>query len=81
MMHRTSTMRWLASAAALLLALHAVADPGSPDVVIESAVAELTEKLDGRKDELAADRDQLYALINDILLPRFDRNSLARARA
>ena len=69
-------------AAALLalfvLAHGAVANPGPPDVVIESAVAELAEKLDGRKSELADDRGALYALIDDILLPRFDRKFAAQ---
>ena len=65
-------------AAALLLPLNAVSDPGPPDVVIETAVAELSQKLDGRKDELAEDREQLYALIDEILLPRFDRKLAAQ---
>ena len=65
-------------AAMLFAASAASADPGSPDVVIEGAVNELTAKLDGRKEELAEDRDQLYALINDILLPRFDRKLAAQ---
>jgi phospholipid transport system substrate-binding protein len=54
------------------------ANPGSPDAVIEGAVTELTEKLSGRKEELAEDRDALYAMINDILLPRFDRKLAAQ---
>ena len=62
----------------LLLASPVFADPGPPDAVIEGAVAELTEKLRGRKDELAENRDELYALINDILLPRFDRKLAAQ---
>ena len=32
---------------------------------------------DGRKEELAADRQALYGVINDILLPRFDRRYAA----
>lgn len=79
-MNRNS--RWGACAAALFVALvvatPAFADPGSPDVVIQTAVAELTEKLDGRKDELADDKDALYSLINGILLPRFDRKLAAQ---
>jgi phospholipid transport system substrate-binding protein len=70
--------RAVAHLAAVLLASTAAADPGSPDAVIEGAVTELTEKLSGRKDELAEDRDALYALINDILLPRFDRKLAAQ---
>lgn len=45
----------------------------SPNVVIESAIAELSSALDGKKDALAADRAQLHKLIDRILLPRFDR--------
>ncbi len=50
----------------------------SPNAVIEESVALLTEKLDGRKEELAADRQALYALIDEILLPRFDRRFAAQ---
>ena len=64
--------------AALLLSAPALANPGSPDAVIEGAVTELSEKLSGRKEELAEDREALYALINDILLPRFDRKLAAQ---
>jgi phospholipid transport system substrate-binding protein len=70
--------RPVALLAALLLAAAAAANPGSPDAVIEGAVTELNEKLSGRKDELSEDRDALYALINDILLPRFDRKLAAQ---
>lgn len=54
----------------------AVAD--SPNTVIEESIVLLTELLDGRKAELAADRKQLYALIDEILLPRFDRKFAAQ---
>ncbi len=54
------------------------AGPDSPNAIIEESVAILTEKLDGRKAELAADRKQLYALIDEILLPRFDRRFAAQ---
>lgn len=77
----TAPINWyrpVAMLAALLLAAAAAADPGSPDAVIEGAVTELNEKLSGRKDELSEDRDALYALINDILLPRFDRKLAAQ---
>lgn len=50
----------------------------SPNAVIDSAVALLSEKLDGRKAEFEADRPSLYALIDDILLPRFDRKFAAQ---
>jgi phospholipid transport system substrate-binding protein len=64
--------------AALLLASTALANPGPPDAVIEGAVAELSEKLSGRKDELAENRDELYELIDEVLLPRFDRKLAAQ---
>ena len=64
--------------AALLLASTALANPGPPDAVIEGAVDELSEKLSGRKDELAENRDELYELIDEVLLPRFDRKLAAQ---
>lgn len=51
----------------------------TPNEVVEGAVALFAESLDGRRDELAADRDALYELIDEILLPRFDRKFAARA--
>jgi phospholipid transport system substrate-binding protein len=34
--------------------------------------------MDGRREQLAADRQSLYALIDEILLPRFDRRFAAQ---
>ncbi len=67
-------------AAALCVAMSApvLATADSPNAVIDSAVVQLTEMLDGRKEELAADRQALYALIDEILLPRFDRKFAAQ---
>ena len=50
----------------------------SPNDVVQGAADELAAGLDGRKEELAADRDALYALIDQILLPRFDRRYAAQ---
>lgn len=50
----------------------------SPNDVVQSAADELAVALDGRKEELAQDRDALYALIDEILLPRFDRRYAAQ---
>lgn len=50
----------------------------SPAAVIQSAATELGDKLGTRKEELRADREALYSLINDILLPRFDRDYAAQ---
>ena len=65
--------------AALLLSTAgvAVADD-SPNAVIDSAVMLLSEQLDGRKNELAEDRQALYEIIDGILLPRFDRRFAAQ---
>ena len=50
----------------------------SAQEVIESAVEILAVKMDGRQEELAADRQALYALIDEVLLPRFDRRFAAQ---
>lgn len=60
------------------LAPDAFAADEAPNAVVESAVAQLTESLAGRRDELAADRKSLYELIDGILLPRFDRKFAAQ---
>ena len=75
---RTDWRRPSLLVAVLLLGSLAAASPGSPDAVIEGAVVELTEKLSGRKEELAQNRDELYALIDAVLLPRFDRKLAAQ---
>ena len=64
------------AALVIVAATPAIAD--SPNAIIEESVALLTEKLDGRKAELAADRKALYELIDGILLPRFDRKFAAQ---
>jgi phospholipid transport system substrate-binding protein len=56
---------------------NALADD-SPNAVIEESVALLTASLDGRKEELDADRAALYEIIDGILLPRFDRRFAAQ---
>ncbi len=56
----------------------AVASAGSPNDIVEEAVALLAERLDGRREELAQDKQALYAVINDMLQPRFDRKFAAQ---
>lgn len=51
----------------------------APNQVIEEAVELLTEGLDTRRDELAADETALRDFIDGILLPRFDRDFAAAA--
>jgi phospholipid transport system substrate-binding protein len=57
--------------------LQAQSDLG-PNQVIEEAVKLFASKMDGRNEELAADRQALYTLIDEILLPRFDRKFAAQ---
>ena len=64
--------------AALLSTAGVAAADDSPNAVIDSAVTLLSEQLDGRKDELAEDRQALYQIIDGILLPRFDRRFAAQ---
>jgi phospholipid transport system substrate-binding protein len=59
------------------LAATAIADDG-PNGVVEEAVDQLAEQLNGRREELAEDRGALYAIIDSILLPRFDRRFAAQ---
>ena len=56
-----------------VLALPALAN--TPQQVIEESISLLDEKLTGKKEELAADREQLYALIDSILLPPIPKNT------
>jgi len=64
--------------AAMTLMAVTSAEADSPNAIIETSVVLLTEKLDGRKAELSADRQALYTLIDEILLPRFDRKFAAQ---
>lgn len=50
----------------------------SPNAVIEEAAKQLDEAVRGRRDELKDDKQELYKLIDSILLPRFDRTYAAQ---
>jgi phospholipid transport system substrate-binding protein len=50
----------------------------APNDVIQETADELATALDGRKEEFAADKVALYAMIDSILLPRFDRRYAAQ---
>ncbi len=78
-MNRIATMKLVqATVASIVLLLCAAgAQATSPNEFIKEAVDLVAEKVNGRKDELAADSDALYAVVNDILLPRFDRRFAA----
>ena len=59
-----------------LISLTAQAE--SPNTVIEEAAMLLDQAIEGRLDEFAKDKEALYALIDEILLPRFDRRYAAQ---
>lgn len=79
MKSRVGTYRWLVLLVALATqASGAATEEGSPNTVIETAVDLFAEQLDGRQDELASNRDELYDIIDGILMPRFDRRFAAQ---
>lgn len=63
---------------ALCLLLPSLASAQSPNIVVEEAVELLDEALTERRDELTASAEARYALINEIMLPRFDRRYAAQ---
>jgi len=69
---------WLLSLALLALGAGVAVAEDSPNAVVESSVALLAEQLDGRKGELAENRQELYTIIDGILMPRFDRRFAAQ---
>lgn len=62
----------------VLAAFPLLAAAESPNDTIEEAAALFEKALDGRKDEFVKDKQALYATINEILLPRFDRQYAAQ---
>lgn len=50
----------------------------SPNAVIEDAMQVLASAVADRREELAADKESLYSIVDDILLPRFDRRYAAQ---
>ncbi len=55
-----------------------VANAQSPNDIVDEAVLLLAAGIDGRQDEFARDKQALYALIDEMLLPRFDRKYAAQ---
>jgi phospholipid transport system substrate-binding protein len=51
----------------------------TPVEVVEEAMGMLASGIEGHQEELTADKTALYALIDDILLPRFARKSAAQS--
>jgi phospholipid transport system substrate-binding protein len=52
---------------------HAASPERSPEQVIRDASELTMAAIDGRRDELKSDRDALFKLVDEILLPRWDR--------
>ena len=50
----------------------------SPNDIVVEATNILDQELKARKEELRNDKQALYMLIDDILLPRFDRRMAAQ---
>jgi len=78
LMRRASSFKKLA----LIFFLGAAAAPSmaqSPVEIVQEAMDLLASGIEGRQEELAADKDALYALIDEILLPRFARKSAAQS--
>lgn len=71
-----NAIRIILACTALLFAT--VSQAATPNEFISDAINVLAEKLDGRKAELENDSASLYALIDDVLLPRFDRRLAAQ---
>ena len=65
----------------LILAFASILNPAlaqTPQEQVEQAIVELAEGLKGRKDELRDDSEALYKMVNEILLPRFNRRYTAQ---
>ena len=78
-LNRVTTLTALLALLSIALPAHAETTTNlSPSEFITDAVEELAESLDGRRDELANDKEALYGLIDDLLLPRFDRRMAAQ---
>jgi len=70
--------KWLIMLVLLAGSANGVIAEDSPNAVIESSVELLSDQMDGRKDELAENRAELYEIIDGILMPRFDRRFAAQ---
>ncbi len=66
---------------ALSLMLGLLSSPAiaqSPNAVVADALNLLDQEIRPRKEELSNDKQALYAVIDDVLLPRFDRKFAAQ---
>ncbi len=87
-MSRARTSESLAICASLVLACNLFSPPAIaesppaiaalPNAVVEETARLLDQSIESRRDELRKDKVALYALIDEILLPRFDRRYAAQ---
>jgi phospholipid transport system substrate-binding protein len=66
----------------LALAAPAAANPdfeAGPEQVIREASELTMQAIEGRRDELRQDRAALFAIVDEVLLPRWDRNATGQA--
>jgi phospholipid transport system substrate-binding protein len=73
-----SIVRNLILTTVLALASLSAAAQQAPDEFVREAAKLLDEAVSERKEELAADRQALYKVIDEILLPRFDQRYAAQ---
>jgi phospholipid transport system substrate-binding protein len=78
MFNGDSIVTKLILAAVLGLASLGAAAQQSPDEFVREAAELLDQAVSERKEELASDRQALYKLIDEILLPRFDQRYAAQ---
>jgi len=77
MLKGSSIVKKLIVGALAFAPLSAVAEQ-SPDAFVREAAELVDEAISDRREELATDRQALYGLIDEILLPRFDRRYAAQ---
>ena len=63
--------------AGLSLSTQADAQTENPEAVVRSAAEQVLESIDGRREYLEANPEELRALVNSVFLPRFDRGYAA----
>ena len=49
-----------------------------PDVLVETTITELIAELEQRREELEQDRRKLYQMVEDVVVPHFEVNMIAR---
>lgn len=69
----------LAAAAAMATAPALAQTVPGPEQVIREASELTMQAIDGRRDELKQDRAKLFAIVDEVLLPRWDRSATGQA--